>query len=74
MDRWTHLRWTAKGLQIGSAIVGGGISLLILEPAAAWVKPFVTTLLWILAFSFVFELWYDIHVLSRELQVKHRSK
>jgi hypothetical protein len=68
MGFWIQIRWLGKGLQIASAIVGGGISLVALETADAWIRTFVTALLWTLAIGMLFELWYDIHELQEEVK------
>jgi len=68
MGFWIQIRWLGKGLQIASAIVGGGISLVALETADAWIRTFVTALLWTLAIGMLFELWYDIHELQKEMK------
>lgn len=68
MGFWIQIRWLGKGLQIASAIVGGGISLVALETADAWIRTFVTALLWTLATGMLFELWYDIHELQKEMK------
>jgi hypothetical protein len=73
MGFWIQIRWLGKGLQIASAIVGGGISLVALETADTWIRTFVTALLWALAIGMLFELWYDIHELKEEMK-KRRAK
>jgi len=73
MDVWTHVHFTALGLQIASTIVGGGLVLkwvrirnehLEIDPKRLkLVKRFSVVLLWVLAVGFVLQLWYEAHML-----------
>jgi hypothetical protein len=74
MDVWTHVHFTAMGLQIASTIVGGGLSLKWLRvrnehleintERLSLVKRFSVGLLWTLAVGFVLQLCYEAHLLS----------
>jgi len=73
MDCWIHIHFTGMGLQIASALLGGGIGLKWLRVAngsiyidserVKWVKRFSYILLWTLAIGFILELWYEAHLL-----------
>lgn len=74
MDIWTQMHFTAMGLQIAVAIVGGGLSLkwlrvrnghIEIDPERLrLVKKFSVGLLWTLAAGFILELWYEAHLLQ----------
>lgn len=73
MDVWTHVHFTAMGVQIASAIVGGGLGLKwvrvrnehieIAPKRLKSVKGFSVGLLWTLAVGFVLQLCYEAHLL-----------
>ena len=74
MDIWTQIHFTALGLQIAVAVVGGGLSLtwirvrnghIEINPGRVrLVKNFSVGLLWTLAVGFILELWYEAHLLQ----------
>jgi len=74
MDIWTHIHFTAMGLKIAAAVVGGGLSLkwirvrnghISVDPERlSLVKNFSIGLLWVLAVGFILEIWYETHLLQ----------
>ena len=74
MRLWIQIRWLGKGLQIASAIVGGGIALMLLQTSDQSIRWFVTALLWTLGVGLVLDLCYEIHLLQEEARKKHTKK
>ena len=70
MRFWIQIRWLGKGMQICSAIVGGGIALWLLDTPDESIRLIVTALLWMLGVGLVLDLWYEIHLLQEESRKK----
>lgn len=74
MDFWTQIHFAGMGLQIAAALLGGALTLswLRLKDGNIEVSPerlkaartMGTVILWVLALGFIFELWYETHLLQ----------
>lgn len=74
MDFWTQINFAGMSLQIAAALVGGALTLswLRLKNGNIEVSPgrlkvartMGTVILWVLALGFIFELWYEAHLLQ----------